>query len=147
MFVEFATERLTEGRLCVRHKLTKKKLKTFNTSNATIEMNAGGKLVLYQRGAWTVARPIVISRSRPQLDMKEYIGTYEVGVIPRFLFASDGTVFLAHDKAKILHDLELLVGNEQLAMHPPAMKTSTSIASNNKNTKIWKHQRVHMIQT
>ena len=36
MFVEFATERLTEGRLCVRDKLTKKKLKALNTSNATI---------------------------------------------------------------------------------------------------------------
>ena len=45
MFVEFATERLTEGRLCVRDTMTKKKLKTFKTSNATIEMNAGGKLV------------------------------------------------------------------------------------------------------
>ena len=45
IFVEFATERLTEGRLCVGDKMTKKKLKTFNTSNAKIEMNAGGKLV------------------------------------------------------------------------------------------------------
>ena len=46
MFVEFATERLTEGRLCVGDKMTKKKkLKTFNTSNAKIEMNAGGKVV------------------------------------------------------------------------------------------------------
>ena len=46
----------------------------------------------YQRGAWTVARLIVISRSRPQLDLKECIGTYEFGVIPRSLFASYGTV-------------------------------------------------------
>ncbi len=45
MFVEFATERLTEGRLCVGDNMTKKKLTTFKTSNATIEMNAGGKLV------------------------------------------------------------------------------------------------------
>ncbi len=45
MFVEFATERLTEGRLRVRDKMTKKKLKTSKTSNATIEMNAGGQLV------------------------------------------------------------------------------------------------------
>ena len=100
-----------------------------------------------QRGAWTVARLIVISRSRPQLDLKEWIGTYEFGVIPRFLFASDGTVFLAYDKAKILHHLELLFSNEQLAMHTPAMKTSTSIASNNENTNVWKLFRVHMHQT
>ena len=47
MFVEFAIERLTEGRLCVCDKMTKKKLNTFKTSNATIENNAayGGKLV------------------------------------------------------------------------------------------------------
>ena len=45
MFVEFATERLTGGRLRVRDKMTKKKLKTFKTSNATIEMNDDGKLV------------------------------------------------------------------------------------------------------
>ena len=100
-----------------------------------------------QRGTWTVARLIVISRSRPQLDLKECIGTYEFGVIPRSLFASYGTVFLVYDKAKILHHIELLVSNEQLAMHTPAMKTSTSIASNDENTKIWKHQRVHMLQT
>ena len=47
MFVEFAIERLTEGRLCVWDKMTKKKLKTFKTSNATIGINTayGGKLV------------------------------------------------------------------------------------------------------
>ena len=38
-----------------------------------------------------------------------------------------------YDKAKILHHLELLVRNEPLVMHTPAMKTSTSIASNNEN--------------
>ena len=77
-------------------------------------------------------RLIVISRSIPQLDLKECIGTYEIGVIPRSLFASDGIVLLAYDKAKILHHLEFLIGNEQLVMHTPAMETSTSIASINR---------------
>ncbi len=45
MFVEFITERLTEGRFCVWDKMTKEKLKTFKTSNAIIEVNAGRKLV------------------------------------------------------------------------------------------------------
>ena len=54
---------------------------------------------------------------------------------------------MAYDKAKILHRHELLVSDEQLAMHTPAMKTSTSIASNNENAKRLKHQRLHMLQT
>ena len=133
MFVEFAIERLTEGRLCVWDKMTKKKLKTFKTSNSTIESNAayGGKLVKTKEERGLLQRPIVISRSRPQLDLKECIGTYEFGVVPRSLFASDGTVPFAYDKAKILHHLELLVSNEQLVTHTPAKETSTSVASNN----------------
>ena len=85
-------------------------------------------------------RPIVLSRSRPQLDLKKCIGTYAFGVVPRSLFASNGTDLLAYDKSKILHHLELLVSNEQLVTHTPAMETSTSVvetstsvASNNKN--------------
>ena len=97
MFVEFATERLTEGRVCVWDKMTKKKLKTFNTSNVTTEINAGGKLVKIKEERGRLQRLIVISRSRPQLDLKECIGTCDFGVVPRSLLASDGTVVLAYE--------------------------------------------------
>ena len=63
MFVEFAIERLTEGRLCVWDKMKKKKLKTFKTSNSTIEINAayGGKLVkIKKEERGMLQRPIVI---------------------------------------------------------------------------------------
>ena len=113
--------------------MTKKKLNTFKTSNATVEINAGGKLVKIKEERGLLQRLIVISRSRPQLDLKECIGTYEFGVVPRSLFALDGTVMLAYDKAKILHHLELLVSNGQLVTHTPAMETSTSVAPNNEN--------------
>ena len=83
--------------------ITKKKLKT---SNAKIEMNAGGKLVKIKEERGLLERLIVISRSRTQLDLKECIGTYEFGAVPGSLFASDGTVLLAYDIAKILHHLE-----------------------------------------
>ena len=77
------------------------------------------------------------------------IGTYEFGVIPRSLFASDGTVLLAYDKAKILPPLEFLASNERLVMHTPAMETSTSIASNNWPCTLqqWKHPRVLPLTT
>ena len=107
------------------------------TSNSTIEINAAysGKLVNIKEECGLLQRPIVISRSRPQLDLKECIGTYEFGVVPRSLFASDGTVLFTYDKAKILHHLELLVSNEQLVTHTPAMETSTSVACNNENSQ------------
>ena len=97
MFVEFANERLTEGRLCVWDKMTKKKLKTFKTSHATIEINGGGKVVKIKEERGLLQRLVAISRNRPQLDLKECIGTYEFGVVPLSLFASDGTVLLAYE--------------------------------------------------
>ena len=82
MLVEFATERSTEGQLYVWDKMTKK-LKTFKTANATIEINAGGKLIKIKEERGLLQRLIVISRSRSQLDLKECIGTYEFVVVPR----------------------------------------------------------------
>ena len=84
-----------------------------------------------QRGAWTVARLIVVSISRPQLDLKECIGTYEFGITLSICVRWISLV--GFDKAKIVHHLELLVSNEQLIMHTPAKEPSTGIASNNEN--------------
>ena len=118
------------------------------TANATIEINAGGKLVKIKEERGLLQRLIVISRSRPQLDLKKCIGMYEFGVVPRSLFASDGTVLLAYDKAKILHHLEFLVSNEQQVRHTPAMETSTSVTSNNENGQGMEASEIlHMLQT
>ena len=51
-------------------------------------------------------RFIIISRRRPDLDLKKFIGTFEFGLVPRYLFVSDGSLLLAYDKATILHHLE-----------------------------------------
>ncbi len=42
---------------------------------------------------------------------------------------------LAYDKAKMLHHLELLVNNEQLVVHTPALETSTTKACDNNNVQ------------
>ena len=69
-------------------------------------MNDCGKFVkIKEERGGLLEIQIAISRSIPQLDLGECIGSYEFGLIPRSLFASDGTVLLAYDKAKILHHL------------------------------------------
>jgi hypothetical protein len=112
MFESFVTERLTEGRLSVWDKMTKRKLGTFKSANAMLEVRAGEKLVKIKEERGLLQRFVVISRSRPELDLKDCIGTYEFGVVPRSLFASDGSMLLAYDKAAILHHLESLNTNE-----------------------------------
>ena len=112
MFKSFVAERLTEGRISVWDKMTKRKLGTFKSANPALEVRAGDKLDTIKEERGLLQRFIVISRSRPELDLKECIGTYEFGIVPRSLFASDGSLLLAYDKAAILHHLESLSSNE-----------------------------------
>ena len=113
MFESFVTERLTEGKFSVWDKMTKKKLGTFKTANAITEFQKGDKVVKIKEERGMLQRFLVISRSRPKLNLKDCIGKYEFGVVPRSLFASDGSLLLAYDKAKILHHLENLDSSKQ----------------------------------
>ena len=88
--------------------MSKKKLGTFKSANAMAEIRIGDNVVKIKEERGLLQRFIVISRSRPELDLKECIGTYEFGVVPRSLFASDGSLLLAYDKASVLHHLEKL---------------------------------------
>ena len=101
MFDGFVTERLTEGKFSVWDKMTKKKLGTYKIANASTEIRVGDNVVNIKEERGLLRRFIVISRSRPELDLKECIGTYEFGVVPRSIFASDGSLLLAYDKASI----------------------------------------------
>ena len=53
-------------------------------------------------------RMIIIARSRRDINLQEVIGTYELSVITRSLFAADGTILHCHQKsalADILFDM------------------------------------------
>ena len=137
MFEGFVNERLTEGKISVWDKMSKKKLKTFKSANAKIrwskytmaEIRIGDKLVKIKEERGLLQRFIVISRSQPQLDLKECIGTSEFGVVPRSLFASDGSFLLASDKASILHRLEKL-GTTQEVQADRNGATGTELSDN-----------------
>ena len=50
---------------------------------------------------------IIAAINRPELDLMKCIEGCELGIIPRSLFASDGTLLLPYDKAKVLHQLKV----------------------------------------
>jgi len=45
MFEDFVTERLTEGKLSVWEKMTKRKLGTYKSANASTEIRVGDNVV------------------------------------------------------------------------------------------------------
>lgn len=113
MFQQFVADRIVDGKLSVWDKMTKAKLQTFKSSNASAELRSGDKFMKVKEERGLLQRFAVISRSRPELDLKSCISSYELGVVPRSLFASNGSLLLAYDKAKILHQLEHLKNHEE----------------------------------
>jgi len=55
-----------------------------------------------------IGRCLIISQSRPRLlpKLEKTIGTYEMSVTPRSMFAPDGTLLLVADKASVMHAIE-----------------------------------------
>ena len=48
------------------------------------------------------ARMMMVSKTRPEIDIKEAIGQHEVSVFPRSLFANDGTMFHCSMKSALM---------------------------------------------
>ena len=97
IFEDFVIERLTEGKLSVWGKSTKKKLGIFRSANVSTEITVGDNVVKIKEERGLLHRFIFICRCRPELGLKECIGTYEFGVISQSLFTSDGSLLLAYD--------------------------------------------------
>ena len=53
---------------------------------------------------------MTICNSRPEVDIKEAIALYEFSVVPRSLFAPDGTMLHCPSKSALMHILEKLPG-------------------------------------
>ena len=56
-----------------------------------------------------MTRFIIGSTKRLEMDLQNYLGSYEFSVVPRSIFSSDGQLLLASDKATIIHQVETLV--------------------------------------
>ena len=106
IFKKFIEERLKMGNLSPWDTIKKRKLGTFSQCNKALELKSGDKIIKLQEERGLLQRFIIAAGSRPELDLRECISTYEFGIIPRSLFSSDGSLLLSYDKAKIMHGLE-----------------------------------------
>ena len=89
--------------------MSRRKLCTCAHMNTSVEANNGDKIIKLKEERCLLQRFVIAARCRPDLDLKDCIGNYEFGVIPRSLFQSDGSLLLPHDKSKVMHGREGLI--------------------------------------
>ena len=57
-------------------------------------------------------RMLLVSKSRPNINLEETIGRHELSVVPRSMFAADGTMLHCHVKSNLMAILEKLPRND-----------------------------------
>ena len=110
LFNTFVDERLKTGKVNLWSTMKKRKLKTWKSSCKVIKMKTAVKVVELKEDRSLFARLMMICKSRPEVDIKEAIALYEFSVVPRSLFAPDGTMLHCPCKSALMHILEKLTG-------------------------------------
>src|SRR6476469_9587304 len=72
------------------------------------------------------ARMMIVARSRPEFNLKEAIGHHELTVLPRALFAIEGTLLPCTDKSKLMSILEELPNQDKPKDSQPVESTTVT---------------------
>ena len=88
--------------------MKKHKLGMWKDMGKKMKLFVGDKVLELQEDRSLFARIVVVCKSRPEINLKEAIGQYEISVVPRSLFAADGTMHHCSMKSSLMTILETL---------------------------------------
>ena len=83
--------------------MKKTKLKTWKSGNKTMKSNStDAKVIELTEDRALFGRMMIITKSRPALKIKDIIGEFESSVVPRSLFAADGSMHRCSSKSDLM---------------------------------------------
>ena len=102
----FVTEHIKKGNESLWSSMKKRKLLTWKPTGKKTKVTAKNKIVEL-RGDWCLfARMLMVCHSRPEINLQEAIGMYEFSLVPRSLFAADGTMLHCSTKSALMGLIE-----------------------------------------
>lgn len=105
-FDEFVESRLKTKSTNFWDPMKKLSLKTWKTSLNETKLKVGDKTVELKEDRGLFARMLIVANSRPEISLEDTIGTYELSVVPRALFAADGSMHHCSEKSQLMAILE-----------------------------------------
>ena len=88
--------------------MKKRKLLTWKTTGKTLRVAAKDKVIELKEDRSLFARMMVVCKYRPEIDINEAVGVHEFSVVPRSMFAADGTMLHSSAKSALMDILEKL---------------------------------------
>ena len=105
MYNDFIEKRF-HGEESVWSPMKKRKLMTFASQGKIMKSKVEGKVIQLKEEKSLIARFLITSHKRPELDLEYCLGNFEFSVVPKALFSTDGEPLPCTDKSKILHHIE-----------------------------------------
>ena len=106
-FAQFVSDRIITNNVNIWAPMKKQKLQMWSSSAMKTQTKSEDKIVELQEDRALFARLLVVSKAR-DIDLKQAVGTYEFSVVPRSLFASDGSLLHTTSKSDLMLILENL---------------------------------------
>ena len=72
--------------------MEKRSLKTFKSMNKIVKTKTQEKVIELQEEKSLISRYLIVSRNRPDLDIKFLVGNFEFSVVPKTFFTPDREV-------------------------------------------------------
>ncbi|KAK3741259.1 hypothetical protein QZH41_019956, partial [Actinostola sp. cb2023] len=126
----FIEERVTTGTYSIWYPMKKRKLNTWKSATKVIRVKAKDKVIELKEDCSLFARMSLVAKSRPEIDIKEAVGEFEFNVVPKSMFAPDGSMLHCSCKSALMAILEKLDGtrtgsNTEEHEIPPPERTAT----------------------
>lgn len=88
----FVEERIKSKTLNFWDPIKKQKLKLRKDNAKLVQIKTKDKVVELRADRSLFARMLIVARSRPDIDLKLCLGTYELSVVPMSMFSADGSL-------------------------------------------------------
>ena len=108
LFAEYVENRIRSDLVNIWAPMKKQKLKIWKETGKKLKVDTGDGKVELREDRNLFARMLLVSKSRPDINVAETVGKYELSVVPRSMFAADGSMLHCQKKSTLMTILEEL---------------------------------------
>ena len=131
LLAKFIEQRVVTNEVNLWSPVKKQKLQTWTANNKRVKVKDGDKVIELTEDRSLFARLLVVSKAR-NIDLQQNIGMFEFTVVPRALFALDGSLLHVTSKSDLMEILESLPQQKDVE----AMDTSDDTGGDGRSAAI-----------
>ena len=108
LFDDFVTSRIITNTTDLWASMKKCQLQTWKAAGEKVKLSLGQKVMELKEDRSLSVRLLMVSKSRPEINLEDAVGRHELSFVLRSMFAADGEMLHCHTKSNLMAILESL---------------------------------------